>query len=49
MGDGEIQKIGAEFHVTPEAADRFRAAFHDMIDDLLSEFEDGEIVDYGMD
>jgi hypothetical protein len=48
-GDGEVVKIGAEFHVVPEAAERFRAAFHDLVGELLEDFNDGEVIDYGVD
>lgn len=49
MNDDEVEKIGAEFHVAPEAASRFRTAFLQMIEELLDDFGDGEIIDYGVD
>lgn len=41
--------IGAEFHVTPEAAEEFRAAFRSAIEELLEDWDEESIIDYGMD
>lgn len=47
-GPGYVS-IGAEFHVAPEAAEEFRAAFHAAIEELLGDWTEESIIDYGMD
>lgn len=41
--------IGAEFHVAPGAAEEFRKAFRAAVEELLDDWTDEDIVDYGMD
>lgn len=41
--------IGVEFHVHPDVADDFRKQFHAAVEDLLADYDDSEIFDYGVD